>query len=68
LLTENRGPDNPVILLGIKKDGRMVLNPRKKDTAGGTKTQNIFRKGDALIVMAFDPPNLSSLRLVKKVC
>jgi Trk K+ transport system NAD-binding subunit len=54
ILNEGRDPGNPTILLGIKRDDHPILNPR----AGEFDT---LRAGDALIVMAFDQPDLTQL-------
>jgi len=50
-LVDHRDPENPVILLGIKRGDKIILNPRPDEF-------DILRKGDNLIVMSFDRPDL----------
>ncbi len=46
-----RDPENPAILLGFKRDDKVMLNPRADET-------NVLQEGDSLVVMAFDRPDL----------
>ncbi|PIE31643.1 potassium transporter [candidate division KSB3 bacterium] len=55
ILNNDRNPTNPCILLGIKRDERVVLNPKKEDFI-------TFQSGDSLIVMSFDQPDLTYLK------
>ncbi len=52
ILHNNQKPENPVILLGVKRNEKIILNPREGDF-------DVFKEGDALIVMAYRPPDLS---------
>ncbi len=54
LLNASRNPENPAILLGVKRGDRVILNPREKEF-------DVFQPGDSLIVVAFDPPDLTYL-------
>lgn len=54
ILNNHRDPANPAILIGIKRDDRIVLNPKKDEF-------DVFRQGDSLIVMSFDQPDLRAL-------
>ncbi len=51
LMSEKRNPRNPAILLGIKRNNQVMLNPKKKEFEK-------IQKGDTLIVMAFKEPDL----------
>ena len=58
ILNANRISNNPVILLGLKRDGNVFLNPRetpKGDVIGEIK------EGDSLVVMSFQAPDLACL-------
>ena len=50
-LNAYRDPENPAILLGFKRDEKVILNPRADETGA-------LRQGDSLVVMAFDRPDL----------
>jgi voltage-gated potassium channel len=52
LFNSYRDPDNPVILIGIKRQGKIILNPRSEEF-------DIINDGDDLIVMSFDQPVLT---------
>jgi len=54
LLDRNRDPNNPSILLGVKRGEQIILNPQKE------KFDKI-KEGDALIVLAYDLPDLSNI-------
>jgi len=54
ILNNNRKPENPAILIGVKRDDRVILNPKKDEF-------DVFKKGDSLIVMSFDQPDLRYL-------
>lgn len=58
---ENRDRDNPVILVGIRRGDRVILNP--KDNWQGPKEEKFekFQEGDAVVIMAFEMPDLSKL-------
>lgn len=51
-LNENRDYNNPVLLIGVKRNKKIIINPKEGEF-------DIFKEGDALIVMAYDPPDLS---------
>lgn len=50
-IDEHRNPDDPVILIGVKRDERVILNPRAGEF-------DALRKDDSLIVVSFDQPTL----------
>jgi voltage-gated potassium channel len=52
VFAQNRAGENPAILIGVKRGDETYLNSRESDF--GT-----IREGDKLIVIAFDPPDLS---------
>lgn len=60
LLNHHKNPENPAILLGVKRGGRVILNPKEDEF-------DVFQSGDSLIVVAFDPPSLMYLHEAKSV-
>lgn len=62
ILNQNRDPQNPVILVGVRrKNGRVILNPKEAwEGPEGEKFER-FEEGDALVVMAYDPPDLRGI-------
>jgi Trk K+ transport system NAD-binding subunit len=54
LLNADRNPANPAILLGVKRDNSVILNPKEDEF-------DVLKSGDSLIVIAFDPPDLTYL-------
>lgn len=54
LLNTQRSAENPAILIGVKREERVILNPRRDEF-------DVFRPGDTLIVMAFDQPDLQTI-------
>ena len=59
-----RTEDNPNILIGIKREGTVILNPRKKDRSS-KKSFDRFRSGDSLIFISYYKPDLSVLKTFK---
>lgn len=55
LLNHNKNPENPAILLGVKRAERVILNPKEDEF-------DVVQSGDSLIVVAFDPPNLTYVK------
>lgn len=53
-LNIQRNAKNPVILVGVKRGERVILNPREHEF-------DVFKPSDALIVMSFDQPDLQEL-------
>ena len=53
-LNDHLNPENPSILLGVKRKEKVLLNPREDEF-------DTFQAGDHLIVVAFDPPDLMYL-------
>ncbi len=52
LLNKNRHTENPAILVGIKRNNQVLLNPKHEQFS-------TVKSGDSLIVMSFDQPELS---------
>jgi voltage-gated potassium channel len=53
-INERRNPENPIILVGIKRDEKVIMNPKPGEF-------DALREGDSLIVMSFDQPALRHL-------
>ncbi|MCP4450584.1 MAG: hypothetical protein GY809_03930, partial [Planctomycetes bacterium] len=58
IIDGQRDDTNPVILLGLRRLDQVVMNPRKIGK-GSTGEDYIIEEDDALIAMAFSPPNLT---------
>ncbi|MCD5383425.1 hypothetical protein LR066_01515 [candidate division WOR-3 bacterium] len=58
----NRDPVNPAILIGVRREDRIILNPKEKRTGQKDKKFERFEEGDALIVIAFNLPDLSDIK------
>lgn len=63
ILNENRDENNPIILLGIRRDDKMMLNPQNNLPTDSDKYFDILKKGDALAVIAQKHPDLSKLKV-----
>lgn len=61
LLYSNRDPINPAILIGVRRNGRTILNPLETWSGHSEEKFEKFVEGDALIVLSYDPPDLSHL-------
>ena len=61
IMNNNRKPGNPAILVGLRRGEQVILNPRKTKGPEGEGRAEVFEEGDALLVMAYDPPDLSGL-------
>jgi voltage-gated potassium channel len=59
MLYAHRDHTNPVILLGIRRQGKVIINPRQGARASESPEYRI-EEDDALIAMAFSAPNLSA--------
>lgn len=57
VFAENRDPDNPSILIGVKRNGEIFLNTRQDERGENLGKIN---EGDQLITISFDPPELAS--------
>ncbi|MCK5145391.1 TAXI family TRAP transporter solute-binding subunit [bacterium] len=64
LLNDRCEKNNPLILVGIRRGNKVMLNPKNssKDTE---KSFNVLKENDVLIVMAFNKPNLKKMKLTK---
>ena len=54
ILNNQRNHKNPVILIGVKRANRVILNPREGEF-------DVFKRDDHLIVMSFEKPDLRYL-------
>ena len=54
ILNHQKHAENPSILLGVKREEQVILNPKPEEF-------DHFQPGDFLIVVAFDPPDLRYL-------
>lgn len=61
VMNRNRSPDNPVILLGIRRGNEIILNPKESWSRPEEEIFETFQESDAVIVMAFSLPDLSQL-------
>ena len=62
IVANSRNSDNPVILIGARRrDGQLILNPKDTSNAEEEKKFVRFEEGDALVVVAYDPPDLKGL-------
>ena len=59
MLYEHRDRTNPVILLGVRRQGRVIMNPRRGAGIVDDRECTI-EADDALIAMAFSAPNLKA--------
>ena len=59
ILYANRDHTNPVILLGIRRQDKVIMNPRRR-SGGVDDGECQIEQGDALIAMAFSSPNLKA--------
>jgi voltage-gated potassium channel Kch len=61
LFIKKRDANNPVILVGVRRGNRVILNP--KNNWKGPKTEKFekFQEGDSIVVMAFEMPDLSKI-------
>ena len=58
LFNRHRNSKNPIIVIGIKRKGKIILNPRVND---GT---DVFKEGNGLIVMAYKHPTIEEIKAV----
>ncbi len=63
IINKNREEDNPVILLGIRRDGKVMLNPQSNVSEESNKYFDVLKKGDALAIIAQKHPYLTDLNL-----
>ena len=54
LINDNRSIETPYIIIGVKSNDTVILNPRNDSF-------DKLRKGDALIVISFDQPDMTNL-------
>ena len=61
---EHRDPDNPAILIGVRRGEHVILNPRKvKDDKQKHLEFDSFREDDHPIFLSYEKPNLKKLTL-----
>lgn len=61
LLYNKRDRKNPAILIGVKRNNHTILNPMEEWNGREQDKFETFAEGDALIVLAYDPPDLCYL-------
>lgn len=61
IFAQNRDQHNPSILIGVKRDGDIFLNPCADSSRG--KMLGTIRGGDQLIVVSWEPPDVSQIRV-----
>lgn len=63
IINKNRKEENPVILLGIRREGKVMLNPQNNVSEKSNKYFDVLKKGDALAVIAQKHPYLTNLKV-----
>jgi TRAP transporter TAXI family solute receptor len=63
IINKNRDEDNPIILLGIKRNKNMILNPQESVDKSSAKYFDNLKGGDSLVVIAQKYPNLQDINL-----
>tara|TARA_R110002096_G_scaffold147671_16_gene307687 strand:- start:20584 stop:21729 length:1146 start_codon:yes stop_codon:yes gene_type:complete len=61
IFAQNRDQQNPAILIGVKRGGDIFLNPCTDGSRG--KSLGTIRGGDQLIVVSWEPPDVSKIRI-----
>ncbi len=61
MLNKNRDADNPAILLGVRRGDKVILNPQENWKGPDNEKFERFEEDDSIILMAFDPPDLSKI-------
>lgn len=62
IVNANRDSRNPAILVGIRRGGQFLLNPRAEDCSSEGSKSCVIDSHDALVVMAYEKPALGELR------
>jgi len=63
IINKNRDIKNPTILIGVKRNNEVILNPPADSRYFEEKNFNTFKEGDALVVMSYKLPDLSNLKI-----
>ena len=50
----------PVLLIGLQRDGKTVMNPKGGPGSGHHQEEPRIAAGDALVVMAYSLPDLTA--------
>ncbi len=58
IINAHRDDSNPAILIGVRRGDQVILNPRRDGARPEDREFECIREGDALIVMAFQRPDL----------
>lgn len=61
VFTKTRESSNPLILLGLVREGKVILNPRHDNLHSGQTTIKHVIESDGLVIMSYDKPDLSVL-------
>jgi voltage-gated potassium channel len=59
--SKKRNSENPAILIGVVRNGQIMLNPRQRDNRNAQAELDTIQENDGLIVIAFEEPDLSKL-------
>lgn len=63
IINSNRDEDNPVILLGIRREGQVMLNPQSNVSKKSNKYFDVLKEGDSLAVIAQKHPDLKNIKV-----
>ncbi len=63
LFNSSRDEKNPVILIGVKRGDTVILNPMKNWNGDEKNKFTAFEKGDGIVVMAFEMPDLTGMNV-----
>jgi TRAP transporter TAXI family solute receptor len=63
IINKNRKEDNPIILLGIRRDNKVMLNPQANLPEGSDKYFDVLKEGDSLAVIAQKHPSLKKIKI-----
>lgn len=62
LISKHRDPNNPAVLIGVKRNGHTILNPMENWPGPAEQKFERFEKEDGLVVLSYDPPDLRHIR------
>lgn len=59
---ERRSVENPLLLIGIERDGHFIVNPRRGETLESEKF-DALREGDSLMFLSYEHPDFNLEKL-----
>lgn len=62
IINRQRYDKNTVVLIGVRRKNKVILNPLKGTSAASDKIFDRFEEGDTLVVLSDRPPDLSKLQ------